>query len=756
MVGGKCLTSQGAEIYDMKSVGDQLLILLRKGVDKPGNLISVSTADSANSSQNINSSVSFFEVSMFSNNNSYIAIFTSTNSLIVQSYRDKAWVQVYSCALETPCISACLSYPNLIAMSLKENITLIINSTMEKIPCRNDQSCSVVAVSTNSFLMYSNQTTKVVNSKLQTSYSPVKFDQPQVAHTGYGSLLASASSSGVTIYKCQSGGNQIFPLSDLPNASHFCTFNDLTLVSSDNHIYIIQDISEVYDHILAGEFEKLNEMNPPPSVEVLAAAFEQLWQKRHNIEALALLKYKPFHVAVFDVLNLFKFIKCNTQKSQYLSFAEATDDLNLTKPLVEGLLTIRSSRPNELVHRAIDTAIFEIYSIQEDIKSLSSFIEKKPLLSDDIVKFFNDSISPTYAMYLGYIHKYQDAIDVFKKIPNMDQFVLEEIARLLVSGSSHWDFFETNIKWFMEISPIYACNVLTNESIHPNKSLPFCIENFRQYYPRVLYGLLSHKDLLNSSTYINEYANMICQLLSSIFQPNFSRDKVSFCTCIINNPNASLQEIESELGSYLTNVLRRFKDSINTEQLSTYANQINDVNIKVEIYRAAGKVEEALTLIWEQGNEPDLNKCVQFCKENNDSSKGFEILLKLMDNRLPSDKKTPLIMKLLAENMCEINISNAFSYIDANQPIDEVVPFLESSYRRLVALRRDAELDAAFAESNEFETGYQRMRLEAQVMELRCETVCAECGQALGFQYAQRAPNGLVYHHKCSAKSREK
>ena len=240
---------------------------------------------------------------------------------------------------------------------------------------------------------------------------------------------------------------------------------------------------------------------------------------------------------------------------------------------------------------------------------------------------------------------------------------------------------------------------------------------------------------------------MICQLLLRLSSPTFNRESVSFCTCMINNPDASIQEIQEELGTNVITILRNY--TVDTTQLLSFVNQINIVKVQVEIYRAAGKVDEALSIIWGKGENADIQNCVQFCKESPDPSAAFERLLILMDDSLPSDKKTTIIMNLLSENMSEINISSAFSYISSDQPISKVIPFLENSYRSLVAMRKDAELDASFAAANEFETHYQAIKLESQCFQLRNSTVCSFCQKPLGYQYVQRAPNGMTYHYKC-------
>jgi hypothetical protein len=107
-------------------------------------------------------------------------------------------------------------------------------------------------------------------------------------------------------------------------------------------------------------------------------------------------------------------------------------------------------------------------------------------------------------------------------------------------------------------------------------------------------------------------------------------------------------------------------------------------------------------------------------------------------------------MDLLARNMSAINIARALEDIDPNQSLDAVTAFLETSYRQLLVMRKDAELEAAIAESNVFESEYQKMKYQSVCLQLGEHEKCAKCGNEVNSRCVQRAPNGMLYHLQCA------
>ena len=116
---------------------------------------------------------------------------------------------------------------------------------------------------------------------------------------------------------------------------------------------------------------------------------------------------------------------------------------------------------------------------------------------------------------------------------------------------------------------------------------------------------------------------------------------------------------------------------------------------------------------------------------------------------MPKEQGVKTQMGILSRNMNMIDVPKALENINEDESVENVADFLEETYRTLVTMRKDAELDAAFAESNEFESTYQRIKLESQVIEIRNDTFCPKCKKPLNSNYFFRAPNGNLFHFNC-------
>jgi hypothetical protein len=225
---------------------------------------------------------------------------------------------------------------------------------------------------------------------------------------------------------------------------------------------------------------------------------------------------------------------------------------------------------------------------------------------------------------------------------------------------------------------------------------------------------------------------------------------------VIRDPNASVEAIQTELGEHLIRVLREFGKDVQ-EEIRSIETGMDDnwpKTVKVELFRATGKIEEALTVLWGCDDAPDIRACKRFCREMAEPAAAFaKLIQKIQQNeQFTPDARTTHLTRLFERNMSAIDIPSALANLDSNEPLDGPMgKFLENSYRRLVALRKDTELEAAFAESNVFESEYQRVRLECQVLTLAPGTKCAKCGKDVNFKCVQREPNGMLCHLQCAS-----
>jgi hypothetical protein len=285
--------------------------------------------------------------------------------------------------------------------------------------------------------------------------------------------------------------------------------------------------------------------------------------------------------------------------------------------------------------------------------------------------------------------------------------------------------------------------------------MSFSKEHLAKFYPRILFLTLFRQNLGHPAAQVAEYLKTICPLLSSLHDgSSFNRKSVAFCTCVIRDPNIGIDVIEEELGQNLIKVLREFGKIVQDDIRSIEACMDENwpKSVKVELFSATGKIEQALNLLWGDDENPDIAECERFCREMNEPAAAFSTLIERINHneKLAAVQRTDLLTRLLADNMSEIDIPSALAILNADQSLKgDIGTFLENSYRRLVALRKDTELEAAFAESNLFESEYQRIRLQCLVLTVTQGSKCSKCGKDLNFTCVQRAPNGSLCHIQC-------
>lgn len=784
------LKNERKEIVKLGSVGDVLLALVKEHGKDYGGLMSIAATHMALIAKNvlcfdINSANSF-------NNDlspMFAAVIGPEIHIFTLSKEEKDGEMSYSWTenntevtiQEIRCIT--LSYPYIFSISdqgfsyitLQDNSVPII--TNYKMQVKGESFCMSYLVP--KYYIYCDKKAILIDPNRDFSTLKINLEETYYEHTRVGNDFASVSSSTVAIYNFtkQYNKNNRLSIVRFPGCKHITSFNNKHFIAtSDTQFYLVTDCSAAVNKILEGSLDEAIESLEYVNTDILAAIFEQLWQKDYKIYALSMLKFKELYQALYDIATLFKMIKLPTCGSgiKYLYFSEQTEDQKLAKVLTDNLLSIRSSkalidnksnsaenRENKNLRIIIDTTLFEIYAYQEDIGNLSSFINECPELSNESIDaFFNGAETVSRAMYLAYIGNSKDSLAIFKRLENLNAVVLDQVTPIIINTSSNWEFCKENLMWLFEVSPLHACKVLTSDSISSNNALKFCFDNFPKYYNIVLYGVLDHKDMYNRTDLINQYARHIFQLLLEISEKSFDREKVAFCKCVIENTSSDvptpIEKIKEELGDDFINVLRRFPKEIDINNPTFQSNQISsNPRVQVEIYRASGKVEEALRLIWDENkkkikDDPSIvQELENFCKESDDTSAAFQILIKLLKEKLPNEQGMKMQMGVLSRNMNMIDIPAALANINEDELVENVADFLEETYRTLVTMRKDAELDAAFAESNEFESMYQRIRLESQAIEIRNDTICPKCKKPLNSMYLLRAPNGTLYHWKC-------
>lgn len=784
--GGKLIKVDGMEICEMQSLAEYLFFVVRPGDDQPGPLVMMGKDSKI---VQVASKVQRFAVN--SPPASEKVFVYSEGSKVFEKRLDRSsgteqWKTIKDFTCDSPVFDVALHYPRLF-IACQQGLYVVDLCEVQRSTSLNFQKMSqarslmgiatlqlpfnsvprLIATQKEKLYAYSDAEKQayLLEKNLSCESTPVKFSAPIVDQAVWSTTeevqeqFCCVGDSIVSVFRFAvpaHGGRRCDTY--LRNAKHVVSCRDLFIAASGSQLFALCDIQRSFRTAVMGRVKEALaslpcEKGKERSPMAIVMLFEQLWNADKIVQALELMKLPDFEHALLDVFPLFAFLtlKMEHEKLHEMQCKPITDQ-GVAKNLAESLAAVRGRHPKDPIKMWVDTALFQIYAMQEDIAKLVALINDIPKLSDESMnEFFDGKGSTPCAMYLNYIGKTKEAMDVFHSLANFDVVVLEEITRVMISNAKDWPFIKDNIVWLLEQSPERACKVLSCEYISVGDAIPFCKKDpsLSVYYPRVLYGTLFRRSLLNRADLVSEYISTVINLLISLREPNFDRKRVAFCSCVIENPDASRELIEEELGTNFIEVMRKFANDIKASTLISFVSKIGVKKVQVEIYRATGKVQEAINLLWGDGDDKGIAACEQFCRENSDPAAAFQVLIRQMESHLPPDKKMTNLRKLLSENMSVIDISSALATIDSDQKLEDIAEFLEKSYRHLVAMRKDAELDAAFAKSNEFESEYQRVRCEYHRIELTSESKCARCGRDVNYKCVQRAPNGMLYHLQC-------
>jgi hypothetical protein len=262
-----------------------------------------------------------------------------------------------------------------------------------------------------------------------------------------------------------------------------------------------------------------------------------------------------------------------------------------------------------------------------------------------------------------------------------------------------------------------------------------------------LYLCLFRKELLSPAALVNQFLLELVTLLPKL-PADFTAEAVPFCACVIRNRGASRDEIDEEIGSMLGGVLREFGEVAEMAPLVACVEKIPIRQVRLEIYRAKGSIGEALDLLWR--SEEDIPVCSAFCRECRDPTAAFEVLVRHLGAKVSEAKRIDLLFQLISENLDFIDIAQALEIIGADEDIEAIAPLIDQAYRQLVAVRKDTDLSAALAESDLFESEFEKRKAQAVRVRIKEGTVCAKCEKDLGLKFVVRGVDGLLYHKHCA------
>jgi hypothetical protein len=504
------------------------------------------------------------------------------------------------------------------------------------------------------------------------------------------------------------------------------------LVASRTFLYAIEELSDCF-HLFSGSVETGVASIPANSPTGAAAVFRLLWHAGLKEPALLVLKQRPSPVFCGHVLALITFLKLPKQIDSPLG--EKTDAPAVTEALSVVLTAIRSELGDNIL---IDTVLFQLYAFIGDIVKLADLISNKPTLNEGLLyAFFESRRTPSYVMFLRYVGKQNEATEAFQSLSSLD-----EMCALMNLHAEDWSFIKENIIWMASKSPKHALKILCGEKVSVHSSIKFCKTKLISLYPAVVRAALFRKDVLSRADLLREYIQTMLNLLAHIRDDNFDFSLVGFCDYILEGNACDIGVIETELGEKLIEVLRRFRDVIDMKLVLSRAERVNLQNVKVEIYGYCGEIEKALDLLW-----PNLNACESFCRQ---IPLAFDELFRKIKDKMAVGEQTAAILSLIARNIEVIeNIDSALSSIDSSASLEAVGDLLEDCYRKLISRRRDAEIEAALAFSDQQEKELERVQLESQCMVLRTNSKCYKCGKEVNFRFVERTPEGYIGHLQC-------
>jgi hypothetical protein len=509
------------------------------------------------------------------------------------------------------------------------------------------------------------------------------------------------------------------------------------------------DVTDAFKAAIEGAADLALALLPNRSIECVAVLFEKLWIENWKPKAFHVLKPKIFENVLTDVFRLFKYLRFVTLREPlHFLFLEPTDNPKIIALFTHWILAFLKDKPAPEFRRQLETALFQNYCFQNDLPNLMALVQSGAYLSEAAMEsFFGDSVSVPRAFYLGVSGHSVESIAMFQSLCPLDNSSLEAVASVFIMSGHSWEFVESQIRWLFGQSPIHACQVLSHDHVVLKSALAFAKAEFPQFYLRVLYLCLFRKELLSASALVNQFLLEFVALLQKL-PPDFTAEAVQFCACVIRNRSAPRDEIDAEMGSMIGKVLREFADLVEMPPLIACVERIPVRQVRLEIYRAKGSIAEAIDLLWR--SEEDIPACSAFCRDARDPTAAFEVLVRHLGAKVSDAKRIDLLFQLIAENMDLIDIAQALEIIGADEDIEAIVPLIDQAYRQVVAVRKDTDLSAALAESDLFESEFEKRKAQSVQVRIKEGTVCAKCEKDLGLRFVVRGVDGLLYHKHCS------
>jgi hypothetical protein len=382
--------------------------------------------------------------------------------------------------------------------------------------------------------------------------------------------------------------------------------------------------------------------------------------------------------------------------------------------------------------------ILQLLAFAEARDLFTNFLDGKPFDTGLVDDFFARKKNPLWAYYLRGTKKYSQAVEVFREEGRLD-----EVRDTLVLAGSDFSFIETQMRWFVPEDPVLAFSVFADPKISPARALDFCRREFRGFELVVLDAILEQKDILNRAHLAKTRIEMLCGLLLEVRKPAPDRAAFALCEPLIRDPGADTQTVSDWVNQRLIAVCRQDRHCLSIEEMRIVFDGLPP-EIVFSLFRELKAYESAIGLLSEWNG--DLGVFEDLCRESPVLLPAFFAGLR---EKVGPEELRETVCRLIGQTIFAIDLPAALEFLDGAMAVDEISDCLEKWFSALNSRRIAAELRLAFAEADEFESAYERVVLQAQVVALSADSVCAKCGGVLASHFVERKPDGQLFHFQC-------
>lgn len=744
---------------------DNILLVFVQGKSSKGQLFILPEDGKLNK---IIDNVNCFAVNQFSNDKYILVGFNQKLSLYkFNSEKSCKICSGWPIELESKINSVSMSYPNSIILTSEKMYSIDLKDQTKKIsrsPCI--PSPYTMPLSHQYFLTYYAHSSMKIDSNLSTNISPISFDEEAIDHAYNGSFIATMVKSSIYIYNFEGYRGKAY----VSNPSRIIQYNDNFIYSTKNGVYYLSEVTNQFDDIISGFISE----NANFDTDILLSIFEQLWLSNKKDYALSLIKFeKTQEEMIPKILQIFDFFVLPFEDKPFMNAGEF-DKKEIYHLLYYELDSLNLFQPDQI--EFVNTAKFELLAEMNNLKSLSLFLEKNSNLKlnkEMINQFYqkaksksNNATLSSYPFFLLFLGKTEEALNEFLKAKDYNQYSIT-----LIHKATDFKFVEQRLDVLIKNAPQKAIDVLSCDQISSEKSIDLVKKKYPTYLTPVLRKLIDHKDIVDREEIANFYITQMINLIKLINESEtniekFDKSQFLFTNAITNNPSASPTDIKRELNELLCDFIIKYRTIVDSSILIKNISIASSFNLKFEIYKTAKDYEKVFTLLSEKEN--DFKKCEKFIGDEKDSQI-LQLFLVFAKENLKSKKNlknkgfSNYVFEIIAKFIEFVDVENSLSLIDdnftsssENKDDDGFLNEIEKAYSTVNTLRMNTEIKAAFAESEEFESIYDRTILESKSVILNGEMTCAHCGNPLGYRFVQMTPDGQFYHNKCISQMKRK